>query len=99
VKTEREYKVEARLCALEWTVCQLMVALVDTHASDSSDASAFLTRMHENLIEAARQKTFPELADPAKSDLMSAEFEAAFARLAAMQKLLAEELGKFRGGS
>jgi hypothetical protein len=94
--TASEVKLEARLRALEWTVCQVMVAIIYQTASD---ASSFLGEMHKNTIEAARQQTFPELADPAMSDLMAAEFETAVSRLAAMQGQLAEELGKLRGGS
>ncbi|MGP0088473.1 MAG: hypothetical protein ACLPKB_00680 [Xanthobacteraceae bacterium] len=75
--TEDEIKAEMRLWALEVLVCNLVAiwSLTDRNPAD------LLRQTREQMIEGARKRTFPEAADPALSDLYSAELESAVARL------------------
>ncbi len=83
---EDEIKAEARLFALESVVCQLAAMMLIQTGGD--DALAMLQQQVHQQIAGARQKTFSELSDPALSDLMAAELEAAIGRLGQMQKEL-----------
>jgi|GEM_PF-6214246 len=78
---EEQIKAEARLWALE-ALTTLFFAAQHKATGDAEDSLKIFSRMvHE---KAARQ-TFPTL-DPAHSDNLSAEFEAAMARLLRMQR-------------
>jgi hypothetical protein len=86
--TEAEIRAEARLYALECVVCQTL-ALIHLQIA-AADPLSVLEQQRQQAIHGARQKAFPELNDPALSDLMSAELEAAVDRLADMEKALLE---------
>ena len=86
--TENEVRTEARLYALECVFCQ-MSALLHLQVGGADPLSA-LEQQRQQALQGARQKTFPELDDPALSDLMSAELEAAVDRLARMERALLE---------
>jgi hypothetical protein len=87
--TEDEIKLEARLFAIEAAVCQLLVALL---FQSDDDPLAALEIQRKQWLAGAKQKTFPELGDPALSDLMSAELEAAVDRLAGMEEALLKDM-------
>jgi hypothetical protein len=55
----------------------------DVLLTPKSDPSALIAKMRERMIAAAG-KPFPEVDDPAMSDLLSAELEAAVDRLMEM---------------
>jgi hypothetical protein len=86
--TEAEIRAEARLYALECVVCQ-MFALLQLQIA-GVDALSALEQQRKQAVHGARQKAFPELDDPALSDLMSAELETAVDRLASMVRALLE---------
>lgn len=86
--TEDDVRAEARLYALENLVCQ-MFALLHLQIAGSEALSALETQ-RQQALRGARQKAFPELADPALSDLMSAELEVAIDRLVGMERALLE---------
>ena len=73
-------KAEMRLYALELLAADLfaMSCLM------SSSPRETLARVRQQMIDGARSQTFPGLADPAKSDLFSAELESALDRLMEM---------------
>ena len=93
--TEFEAKIEARLLALEWTVCQAMLAIILNSGVNPMD---FLKRQRQDTVNAARLYTVPELADAALSDLISAELENAIDRLATLQRDLLATYQKMKGG-
>jgi hypothetical protein len=66
-------KREARLAALETIVCQHLAVLYRMQPE-------FLDVVKQQALDAARTRAFPGL-DPAYSDLVSAEFEAALREL------------------
>jgi hypothetical protein len=69
VSIEDDLKAEVRLYALETLVCLLYATLF---ANDPP----LLARLREKALERSRGQTFPSL-DPAMSDFVSAELEAA----------------------
>jgi len=73
-------EAECRLYALEWYVCMLHAAIF---AQAGKDGLVILGHLRQTALEGARQKAFPGL-DPAMSDLVSAELEAAVDRLLSM---------------
>jgi hypothetical protein len=76
---EAEVKSEMRLWALETLVANAfaMLCALDPQPDD------FVTGIRQQMIEAARKQGFPGF-DPAESDVLSAEFEAALSRLLEM---------------
>jgi hypothetical protein len=70
-------KAEVRLFALETIVCQNLATTYQAMPREIFDA------VKKQALEGARKQAFPGL-DPAYSDLISAEFEAALARLYSM---------------
>jgi hypothetical protein len=80
VEDERAIRAEMRLWALEVLVCNLLVMLC---ASDSDPQAAF-ELVRQGMIAGAGQRTFPEVADPALSDLYAAELQVAVTRLMEM---------------
>jgi hypothetical protein len=86
VMTEDDVRTEARLYALECLVCQMFATMHLQIAG--ADALSALEMQRQQALRGARQKAFPELGDPALSDLMSAELEAAADRLAGMEREL-----------
>jgi len=79
--TEDEIKRETRLLALEILAVNLLAT--DVLLTPKSDPSALAAKIRERMIAAAG-KPFPEVDDPAMSDLLSAELEAAVDRLMEM---------------
>jgi hypothetical protein len=70
-----------RLYALEILVVnQLAVACL----TGGADPVAFVAKLREGMIEVIRGLAFPEVADAAQSDLLSAELESAADRLMKM---------------
>lgn len=83
--TEQQIKEEVRLYAVEWMVCQLASVLLTA----TGQGNVILSQMRQQAIAGARGKTFQSV-DPAMSDLLSAELEAAVDRLLGMTKELVE---------
>jgi hypothetical protein len=81
---EERIKLEARLYALERSVCILLAAI---YRLTGAEGPALLEHSRQQTTEGARALTFPEF-DPAMSDLFAAEVEAATDRLLAMQREL-----------
>jgi len=76
---ESEIKAEVRLWALEVLVANsfAMLCALDPAPDD------LLAKIHQQMIEGARKKTFPGL-HAAQSDVISSELEAAVDRLLGM---------------
>lgn len=74
---EDTIKAEVRLFALETIVCQNLATVYQRMPREIFDA------VKKQALEGARRQAFPGL-DAAYSDLISAEFEAALARLYSM---------------
>jgi hypothetical protein len=73
---ERAIKAEMRLWALEVLVSNMFATI----CISTSDPQNLLARTRQQMIEGARQWTFPGF-DAVQSDLLSAELEAAVTRL------------------
>ncbi len=78
---EKTIKAEMRLYAMETFVASLLLALCLQNAPD--DPLAAFEKIRAQMTKGLRRQTFPDV-DPAMSDLLSAELEAAATRLAAM---------------
>jgi hypothetical protein len=78
---EKSIKAEIRLYVIEFFVVTLFASLCVQN--DPSEPLKALDRAKKALIEGARKQTFRRF-DPAMSDLLSAELEAAVTRLLAM---------------
>jgi hypothetical protein len=78
---EESVKIEMRLYALEGIVSSLLTAYC-LQAAPLEPLKAF-EKAADQMKEAAKKPTFPK-ADPAMSDLLSAESEAALTRLLAI---------------
>lgn len=76
---EAAVKAEWRLYAVEWAVSQLWATFLRLHGVGPE----LLDQIRQQAIASARAKTFQNL-DPAMSDLMSAELEAAIDRILQM---------------
>jgi hypothetical protein len=83
---EQAIKAEIRLWALECVVSQLWATI---YQMAGGDPLAHFEKRRKALLESARRQTFPNL-DPAMSDLVSAELEAAVDALLGQQKELLE---------
>ncbi len=94
--TENEIKAEMRLYVLETMVAN-MLAMTCCAAEPSAPLAAF-DEAKKQMLKGARQHSFPQLRDPALSDLYSAELEGAVARIASMVSeqinLLLKQSGK-----
>jgi hypothetical protein len=77
MNSEDAVKAEVRLFALESIVCQTVATLYQAMPREIFDA------VKRQAMEGAKRQTFPG-RDAAYSDLISAEFEAALARLYSM---------------
>jgi hypothetical protein len=86
---EQAIKLEMRLWALEVLVCNILAVI----ASSDSDPNELMKKTREQMISGAQQHTFPEV-DPAMSDLLSAELEAAITRLMDMAN---SQIGMLQG--
>jgi hypothetical protein len=76
---EAGVKREMRLWALEVLVTNVFAML----CALDPDPEELAAKIRQQMLEGARQRGFPGY-DPAQSDLLSAEFEAALSRLLAM---------------
>jgi hypothetical protein len=76
---ESDIKSDMRLWAVETLVVNLMTIMCVTEGNPLELAE----RTRAQMLAGARQRTFPE-ADPATSDLLSAELESAVERLMGM---------------
>ena len=79
---EDEVKAECRFYALERSFCLLQAAI---YRQMGAAGPVMLEETRKQAIESAQRQTFPAL-DPAMSDLVSAELEAAVNRLLSMTK-------------
>ena len=73
---EKALEAEARLAAVEYMVMNLYVLLHRLHG----DPPELVRKTHEQLREMLRTTTFPG-SDPAESDLIAQEVQAAVERL------------------
>ena len=78
---EGAIKLEVRLYALECLAASDFAAFCSQSAPYAP--LQFLETIRNQIVEGARRRTFPH-ADPAMSDLLSAELEVAMTRLVAM---------------
>lgn len=81
---EDHIKLEARLYALERSVCVLLAAIYQQAGKHGPE---ILEMTHQRTIENARNLTFPNV-DPAFSDMFASEIGVAADRLLVMQKQL-----------
>jgi hypothetical protein len=81
--TGDELKAECRLYAVEWAISLMLAA---QFLQMGAAGAVLLEQARQQALAGARKKTFPELADPAMSDLASAELESAVNRLLGMAK-------------
>jgi hypothetical protein len=77
---EQSVKDEMRLYVMEYFVASLWAM----SALQTPSPEVFWKRTKEQIIAGAQRTTFPKLADPAMSDLLSAELESAATHLASM---------------
>lgn len=98
--TESEIKAEMRLYVLETLVANMMA--ITCGAAEPADPKGAFAKAKAQMIGAAKIQSFPQLDDPALSDLYAAELEAAVARLASMVDeqidLLVAQRRKMMGG-
>jgi hypothetical protein len=80
--TEAEIKMEMRLYVLETLVANTL-ALTCCAAEPADPVKAF-DAAKKQMLGAARKQSFPQLDDPAMSDLYAAELEAAVVRMTSM---------------
>jgi hypothetical protein len=80
---EQSINAEMRLFALEGLVSSLLAVYCLQLAP--SDPLSVLERVRQQLERAAQKRTFPQV-DPAMSDLLSSELEAAASRLLTMAR-------------
>jgi hypothetical protein len=76
---EAEIKREMRLWSIEVLVANLLAMLCEL---DPTPVDLFV-KIRDQMIEGARKQAFPDL-DPAESDVLSGELEAAVSRLVEM---------------
>jgi hypothetical protein len=89
---EQTIKAEMRLWALEVLVCNIFAII----AASDTNPNELMTKTRDQMIAGARQRTFSEV-DPAMSDLLSAELEAAVTRLMEMANSQIAMLQRHRG--
>jgi hypothetical protein len=84
---EEEIRAEMRLYVLEVFATNLLA--VNCLLANPQDPMAMIERLSKQMIDGARAKGFADV-DPAMSDLLSAELEAAVARIMTMTQ---EQIG------
>lgn len=80
--TEDEIKAEMRLYILETLVSNVLA--INCCAAEPSDPKGAFAKAKKQMLGAAQIQSFPQLGDPALSDLYAAELESAVARIASM---------------
>lgn len=90
MKPEQVLKLEARLAAIEY-----LLAHVVSHQYRTDGATPeMIEQGHKRLRGFAREWTFPELSDPAFSDLLASEIEAALDKLLGKVEGVAQQKNK-----
>jgi hypothetical protein len=91
--TENELRLQMRIYALEVLAVNLLSI---SCLASGLDPRSVLAQVKQQMLEGARRQTFPDLADPAMSDLASAELETAVEILMEMAKQQIDVVPKAR---